>query len=377
MRKGLPAVGFTGIEVLVVLVIVGVLGGGTTVAANNARPGDALFGLDLAIENLQERLTSDPVKKFELKVRQARERAVELESLGEELKTEASERAQERVQVALGLTNQALRQAEERVSDLAQTIPAADQSQAATTLKRVSDLLQQLQENREETSSKLTRLKEEIKDDEVKQRIETVTDGVGQEVRVEQKTDDDGNVERRVKVYQTDPVTGEEVKILDIEEKDGVTRVRTNDDDDNGDDEADEADDIDDEIDEENEPTETPKPTKTPTPTQAPTPTEAEESNSGSGSSESQTYEIRWKDGGFENANPTLRVGDKVEWENKEDELIQVASNPHPTPTGLPSLDSGTLSKGEKYTYTFTAAGTFGYHNNLSPDRGGTITVSD
>lgn len=59
--------GFTGIEVLVVLAFIGMVGGGTVVASDGARPGDALFSIDLAMERLQERFVDEnnPVRKLE------------------------------------------------------------------------------------------------------------------------------------------------------------------------------------------------------------------------------------------------------------------------------------------------------------------------
>lgn len=386
--------GFTGIEILVVLTVLSVLGSGAVVASDNARPGDALFGLDQALENIQERVTLDPVRKFELKVKRAQERAQELAELEQENETLPSLETEGRVTQATELTNQALQQAEATVSNLAESIPASDRSNAPETLQRVSALLQSLQQTKQETQQRITKLKDEVKDDETKQKLETMdAQGNRQVVKTEEKVDSEtGATERRVKVYQINP-DGTETKVLDIKEKqkagktelelEGVDELQDDDKPTGGLEPTEPEDEEEDESEDEDntEPAETPEPSKTPRPTKTPEPTEAEvnededDNNRGSGSSddeddESQTYKIRWKDGEFENANLSVRAGDSVEWENKEDDSIRITS------ADLPGLDSGTLQKGEEYKYTFTNSGSYTYLNQLSPSNTGTITVN-
>jgi hypothetical protein len=57
--------------------------GGTVVTADNARPGDTLFGIDQAVENLRLRLSSEE-KKNELRIKFAEERVKEIEELTKE-----------------------------------------------------------------------------------------------------------------------------------------------------------------------------------------------------------------------------------------------------------------------------------------------------
>lgn len=67
------------------LALVVILGGGGVVAASNASvPGDTLYGIDQAVENIQIKLTSAEDKKSELKLRFAEERLSEVEKVIQE-----------------------------------------------------------------------------------------------------------------------------------------------------------------------------------------------------------------------------------------------------------------------------------------------------
>jgi|GEM_PF-1943425 len=61
---------------------------GTVYVANNSKPGDALHGLDQAIENVRLNLASSQDKKTELKMEFAKERAEEIVELEQEGDTE-------------------------------------------------------------------------------------------------------------------------------------------------------------------------------------------------------------------------------------------------------------------------------------------------
>ena len=81
------------------------------------------------------------------------------------------------------------------------------------------------------------------------------------------------------------------------------------------------------------------------------------------------------KDFAFRPDTVTIKAGTTVTWINQDDAPHKVASNPHPAHTDLPGLVSGTLSKGDSYSFTFTETGTFGYHCHLHPSMLGTIIV--
>lgn len=66
--------------IIIAIVLVLGIGGGTIAVADNAVPGDALFGIDRATESVRLALSSDD-RKSELKARFAEERIEEVESL--------------------------------------------------------------------------------------------------------------------------------------------------------------------------------------------------------------------------------------------------------------------------------------------------------
>ncbi len=71
----------------------------------------------------------------------------------------------------------------------------------------------------------------------------------------------------------------------------------------------------------------------------------------------------------------TIAVGDTVTWTNQDSRDHQIASDPHPAHTDLPGLVSETLGKDKAYSFTFTKAGNYGYHDHLNSSIKGVITV--
>ncbi len=91
---------------------------------------------------------------------------------------------------------------------------------------------------------------------------------------------------------------------------------------------------------------------------------------------ESDTTDVTYTNDGFSPAVLRVKLGDTVTFKNNSGEDLWVASNPHPTHTGLSGFDAQTgIGQGESYVYTFTRLGTWGYHNHLHPAFGGTIVV--
>lgn len=74
-----------GIAPLVIILIVagGLLtaGTGTVVVADSAKPGDVLYGIDTAVENLRLTLTANPESEVELRTKIAAERVAEVEAI--------------------------------------------------------------------------------------------------------------------------------------------------------------------------------------------------------------------------------------------------------------------------------------------------------
>ncbi|MFY9484150.1 MAG: cupredoxin domain-containing protein [Patescibacteria group bacterium] len=90
---------------------------------------------------------------------------------------------------------------------------------------------------------------------------------------------------------------------------------------------------------------------------------------------EPKTHKIELENDGFNTTSLTINVGDSVTFEIKDEGSYQVRSGPHPTHTDIPELDSGVVAKGAKYTFKFSKAGGFRFHDHLHPSFTGTITV--
>lgn len=118
--------GFTGIEVLVVLAVVGALGGGTLLAADQSKPGDLLFPIDTALEEVRVALTTSAESKATLRVQYATERVEEISDLLKEKGVEAPG-----IQVALeNLSQQKVRATEVLLQAKAQGREIAQKAKA-------------------------------------------------------------------------------------------------------------------------------------------------------------------------------------------------------------------------------------------------------
>jgi plastocyanin len=81
------------------------------------------------------------------------------------------------------------------------------------------------------------------------------------------------------------------------------------------------------------------------------------------------TVDIRIERSGFVPASVTIAAGDTVRWTNRDTRDHQVVSE-----TG--AFASTTLRRGQSYTFTFEAAGTYRYRDALRPAERGTIRVT-
>lgn len=71
-----------------------------------------------------------------------------------------------------------------------------------------------------------------------------------------------------------------------------------------------------------------------------------------------------------------VKVGTTVTFVNNGQALHWPASNPHPIHTGLSGFDAKkALATGETFSFTFTKAGTFGFHDHLNTALVGTVVV--
>ena len=103
------------------------------------------------------------------------------------------------------------------------------------------------------------------------------------------------------------------------------------------------------------------------TPGASPTAAETEEAMASPTAGEG--CEVRIENFAFSPATIQISVGDTVTWENYDDA-------PHTVTGDNNEFDSGNLPKGQKFTHTFTTAGTIKYHCNIHSNMHGTIIVS-
>lgn len=86
MKKHKFQSGFAPLIPIIVIALLG--GGGTVVAANSAQPGDAMFGVDLALEEVRLALANES-KSAELRLKFAEERLAEVEEIIAEARAES------------------------------------------------------------------------------------------------------------------------------------------------------------------------------------------------------------------------------------------------------------------------------------------------
>jgi plastocyanin len=93
---------------------------------------------------------------------------------------------------------------------------------------------------------------------------------------------------------------------------------------------------------------------------------------------EAQDVLIVYAGGAFSPTHLSITAGQEVVFQDSSDQPMQIASNPYPYDNDLPGLNSPQVTRaGGTYTYVFARAGTFGYHNELAPGQGGSVTVQE
>lgn len=78
---------------------------------------------------------------------------------------------------------------------------------------------------------------------------------------------------------------------------------------------------------------------------------------------------------GFSPGTLTIKAKTTVTWVNKSGTDAAVNSSPHPQHTDYPPLNLGIFPDGSILSLAFDKAGTYKYHNHLSPTQFGTIIV--
>ncbi|MBI2596335.1 cupredoxin domain-containing protein [Candidatus Daviesbacteria bacterium] len=79
---------------------------------------------------------------------------------------------------------------------------------------------------------------------------------------------------------------------------------------------------------------------------------------------------------GFSSKEVRIKAGGTVTWVNNDPDSHQVNSDPHPTHTAYPPLNTISLLKlGEKKSLMFPDQGTYKYHDHLNPSLSGSVVV--
>ena len=100
-------------------------------------------------------------------------------------------------------------------------------------------------------------------------------------------------------------------------------------------------------------------------------------------------FTVRYTSSGFSPSTMTVPVGTTVTFIDQTADPMWLASDPHPSHTAYDGTSRSThcaagysgpapfdeCSAGTTFTFTFTKAGSFGYHNHLNDNDHGTIVV--
>ena len=77
---------------------------------------------------------------------------------------------------------------------------------------------------------------------------------------------------------------------------------------------------------------------------------------------------VQITESGFVPETIKIKQGQSITWTNTDGKLHQVAADPYPTHSKLPSFVSEeSLAQNESYTFSFDTAGTYTYHDPLNP----------
>ena len=194
---------------LFVALIIALGAGGTAVVADNARPGDALFGIDRAVENMRISFSGDE-KKNELRIRFAEERVDEIDALVDDDGSSDDNR-----------------------DDSKKVLTAEEQASVNVGIEAALNLLTNLQEQQGENP----RL------DDIISRLNTYVDDLPSDAKIEigddkleiKFKDDDSDKDDDESSKSKTEIRTDEGRIK-IEIKDGVLEIKTKLDDDNDDD---------------------------------------------------------------------------------------------------------------------------------------------
>lgn len=98
----------------------------------------------------------------------------------------------------------------------------------------------------------------------------------------------------------------------------------------------------------------------------------ASNASSGTGSNSQSTNSVSIKDFAFSPSGITVKKGTKVTWTNNDSTTHTVTETDSQS-----GPNSGDLSPGGSYSFTFGTAGTYHYHCSIHTSMTGTVTVTE
>ena len=84
---------------------------------------------------------------------------------------------------------------------------------------------------------------------------------------------------------------------------------------------------------------------------------------------------ITYGNDGFSPSTTTVKSDQKVKIVNQTNEVIEFASDPHPTHTINPELNTNDIAPNGSAVITVTKKGSWGYHNHYDPSKTGRLIV--
>jgi plastocyanin len=95
----------------------------------------------------------------------------------------------------------------------------------------------------------------------------------------------------------------------------------------------------------------------------------------GSETSQDAALTITYNGTEFMPSTATVKVGDAIEVVNDSQNVMQFASDQHPTHLDNSEFNVGDIEAGGSATFTVTAAGTWGYHDHYNATADGEVIV--
>lgn len=107
----------------------------------------------------------------------------------------------------------------------------------------------------------------------------------------------------------------------------------------------------------------------------ASSPSNSTSTSQGGSNAAVDTVTLTYDANGFSPSSATVKAGGTVKIVNNSRSEIEFASNPHPTHTDNPELNTSDIEPGKDATITVNKKGTWGFHNHYDHTKGGTLTV--